>query len=146
MQSRCPNCRRCRSSSGSASSAQPRPDRLGRDQSIFEIRSLLRTSTPSPLLIDMPFVWNFGELPLQIWQAPTRFNVWIEPFSFEWVRLIEGYAGTEQTNVRLPAHSLLAWADPERDARIARDVVARMRAATSEDIRNQWPPRRRRAN
>lgn len=103
-----------------------------RDQPIFEIRSLRRTSTPLPLSIDTPFLWSFGELrvPLEIWQALTRYNVWIEPVLIsEWVRLVEGYAGTSQPNVRQLAHSLLAWADPERDTRIARDAVARMRAA-----------------
>jgi SAM-dependent methyltransferase len=102
------------------------------DQPIFEIRSLRRTSTPSPLSVDTPFLWSFGELrvPLQIWQALTRYNVWIEPVLIsEWVRLMEAYAGTSQPNVRQLAHSLLAWADPERDTRIARDAVTRMRAA-----------------
>lgn len=102
------------------------------DQSIFEIRSSRRTSTPSPLAIDTPFLWSFGELrvPLQIWQALTRYNVWIEPVLIaEWIRLMEGYAGNGQPNVRQLAHSLLAWADPERDTRIAREAVARMRAA-----------------
>lgn len=102
------------------------------DQPIFEIQSLRRTGTPSPLTIDTPFLWSFGELrvPLQIWQALTRYNVWIEPVLVsEWVRLMEGYAGTSQPNVRQRAHSLLAWSDPERDTRIARDAVTRMRAA-----------------
>ncbi len=102
------------------------------DQPIFEIQSLRRTGTPSPLTIDTPFLWSFGELrvPLQIWQALTRYNVWIEPVLVsEWVRLMEGYAGTSQPNVRQRAYSLLAWSDPERDTRIARDAVTRMRAA-----------------
>jgi hypothetical protein len=102
------------------------------DQSIFEIRPLRRASTPSHLSIDTPFLWSFGELrvPLQIWQALTRYNVWIEPVLIsEWVRLMEAYAGNTQPNARQLAHSLLAWADPERDTRIARDAVSRMRAA-----------------
>jgi hypothetical protein len=102
------------------------------DQPIFEIRSLRRGSTPSPLSIDTPFLWRFGELrvPLQIWQALTRYNVWIEPVLIsEWVRLMEGYAGSGQPNVRQLAHSLLAWADPERDTRIAPEAVTRMRDA-----------------
>jgi SAM-dependent methyltransferase len=102
------------------------------DQPIFEIRSLRRTTTPSPLSVDMPFLWSFGELrvPLQIWQALTRYNVWIEPVLIsEWVRLVEGYAGSGEPNVRQLAHSLLAWADPERDTRIAREAVTRMRDA-----------------
>lgn len=102
------------------------------DQPIFDIQSLRRTNTSSPLSIDAPFLWSFGELrvPLQIWQALTRYNVWIEPVLIsEWVRLMEGYAGAGQTNVRQLAHSLLAWADPERDTHIARDAVTRLRAA-----------------
>jgi len=42
---------------------------------------------------------------------------------------MEAYAGTSQPNVRQLAHSLLAWADPERDTRIAREAVTRMRAS-----------------
>jgi hypothetical protein len=102
------------------------------DQPIFEIQSQRRTSTTSPLSIDTPFLWSFGELrvPLEIWQALTRYNVWIEPVLIsEWVRLIEGYAGTSRPDVSQLAYSLLAWADPERDTRIARDAVTRMRAA-----------------
>jgi SAM-dependent methyltransferase len=102
------------------------------DQSIFDILPLRRPSTPSSLLVDAPFLWSFGELrvPIQIWQALTRYNVWIEPVLItEWVRLMEGYAATSQPNVRQLAHSLLAWDDPERDTGIARDAVTRMRAA-----------------
>ncbi len=102
------------------------------DQSVFEIQLLRRTNAPSPLSIDAQFLWSFGELrvPLQIWQALTRYNVWIEPVLIsEWVRLMEGYAGTGQPNVRQLAHPLLAWSDPERDTRIARDAVTRLRAA-----------------
>lgn len=38
------------------------------DQPIFDIQPSRRTSAPSPLTIDMPFLWSFGELrvPLQI--------------------------------------------------------------------------------
>jgi SAM-dependent methyltransferase len=102
------------------------------DQPIFEIRSLRRSASPAPLSIDMPFLWGFGELrvPSQIWQALTRYNVWIEPVLIaEWVRLVEGYAGSAVPNVRLLANSLLTWADPERDTRVAREAVARVRAA-----------------
>ena len=51
------------------------------DQPIFEIVPKRRIATPSPLVIDAPFLWSFGELrvPLQIWQALGRYNVWIEP-------------------------------------------------------------------
>ena len=102
------------------------------EQPIFEIVPQRRMATPSPLSIDAPFLWSFGELrvPLQMWQALGRYNVWIEPVLIaEWLRLMEGYAGTSAADVRQRASSLLVWADPERDTRVARDAVARMRAA-----------------
>jgi SAM-dependent methyltransferase len=102
------------------------------DQPIFEIIAQRRIATPLPLTIDAPFLWSFGELrvPLQIWQALGRYNVWIEPVLIaEWLRLMEGYAGASAPHVRQLAQPLLVWADPERDTRIARDAVAQMRAA-----------------
>jgi SAM-dependent methyltransferase len=102
------------------------------DQPIFEIVPQRRIATPLPLTIDAPFLWSFGELrvPLQIWQALGRYNVWIEPVLIaEWLRLMESYAGASAPHVRQLGQSLLVWADPERDTRIAREAVARMRAA-----------------
>lgn len=102
------------------------------DEPIFEIKPLRRTATPAHLPVDDAFMWSFGEMrvPLQIWQALTRYNVWVEPVLVsEWVRLIEGYAGNQRANVRQLAHALLAWSDPERDTRIARAAVARLREA-----------------
>ncbi|MGZ8291829.1 MAG: class I SAM-dependent methyltransferase [Telluria sp.] len=101
------------------------------DQPIFEILPSRRAATPSPLRIDDAFLWSFGALhvPLQIWNALTRYNVWVEPVLVtEWVRLIEGYAGGRLPNVRQLAQSLLVWAEPERDTKLARAAVARIRA------------------
>jgi hypothetical protein len=52
--------------------------------------------TPDPLQIDEAFLWSLGDfrIPLEIWQALTHYNVWIEPVLVsEWVRLIESYCG-----------------------------------------------------
>lgn len=101
------------------------------DQPIFEVIKLRVTSAPALLRIDEAYLWSFGELriPLQIWHALTRYNVWVEPVLVsEWVRLIEGYAGNRISNVRALAQSLLTWADPERDTRVARAAVDRIRA------------------
>jgi hypothetical protein len=102
------------------------------DQPLFEIIPQLRVATPVPLTIDAPFLWSFGELrvPLQIWQALDRYNVWIEPVLIaEWLRLMESYAGASAPHVRQLGQSLLFWADPERDTRVALAAVGRMRAA-----------------
>jgi SAM-dependent methyltransferase len=101
------------------------------DENIFHIRHLRRTPTPSTLLIDDPFLWSFGEfhVPLPIWDALSHYNVWVEPVLIaEWVRLMEGYAGQLGPDIRQAAHTLLAWADPERDTRFARAAVERLRA------------------
>lgn len=99
---------------------------------IFEVRARRQSAAPARLAIDDAFLWSFGELrvPLPIWQALTRYNVWVEPVLVaEWVRLIEAYDGKRLPDVRQRAHALLAWADPERDTRIARAAVARLREA-----------------
>lgn len=101
------------------------------DENIFHIKHQRRTSTPSKLRIDDPFLWSFGEfhVPLQIWDALSHYNVWVEPVLVtEWVRLMESYAGQLGPVLSQTAYSLLAWADPERDTRLARDSVERLRA------------------
>ncbi|MES2898670.1 MAG: class I SAM-dependent methyltransferase [Pseudomonadota bacterium] len=100
------------------------------DEPIFQVRHRRPTSAPALLRIDEPYLWSFGELriPLPIWHALTRYNVWVEPVLVsEWVRLIEGYAGSQIANVRQLAQSKLVWADPERDTRLARAAVDRIR-------------------
>lgn len=102
------------------------------DNPIFDISRRPQTSTSSPLLIDGAFLWSLGEfrIPLEIWQALTHYNVWIEPVLVsEWVRLMENYSAGQRSDVRALAHTLLTWADPARDTSIARAAVERMRAA-----------------
>jgi hypothetical protein len=101
------------------------------DQPIFEIVRRRQVSTPPLLRIDDAFLWSFGDfcVPLEIWQALTHYNVWIEPVLVsEWVRLIEAYAANQIPDVRMLAHRLLAWVDPARDTNFARAAVERIRA------------------
>jgi SAM-dependent methyltransferase len=102
------------------------------DNPIFEVTRRRQIPTPSPLQIDETFLWSLGDfrIPLEIWQALTHYNVWIEPVLVsEWVRLIESYCADGRPDVRTFAHSLLAWVDPARDTSFARAAVDRMRAA-----------------
>ncbi|WP_075793413.1 class I SAM-dependent methyltransferase [Massilia putida] len=102
------------------------------DNPIFEVTRRRMVPTPSPLQIDEAFLWSLGDfrIPLEIWQALTHYNVWIEPVLVsEWVRLIESYCSDGRPDVRTLAHSLLAWVDPARDTSFARAAVDRMRAA-----------------
>lgn len=101
------------------------------DENIFHIKHQRRTSTPSSLRIDDPFLWSFGEfhVPLPIWDALSHYNVWVEPVLVtEWVRLMESYAGQLGPAISQTAYSLLAWADPERDTRFARTAAERLRS------------------
>jgi hypothetical protein len=102
------------------------------DKPIFDVTRRRMVPTPSPLQIDEAFLWSLGDfrIPLEIWQALTHYNVWIEPVLVsEWVRLIESYCNDGRPDVRTLAHSLLAWVDPARDTSFARAAVDRMRAA-----------------
>lgn len=102
------------------------------DNPIFDITRRRQASMPAQLLIDDAFLWSVGDfrIPLEIWQALTHYNVWIEPVLVsEWVRLIEGYSAGERPDVRMLAHALLAWVDPARDTGFARAAVERIRAA-----------------
>ncbi len=102
------------------------------DEPIFQIERRRMASTPPRLVVDDAFVWSFGDfrIPLEIWQALAHYNVWIEPVLVsEWVRLIETYAANRRSDVRPLAHGLLAWVDPARDTRLAREAVERLRAA-----------------
>jgi SAM-dependent methyltransferase len=102
------------------------------DNPIFEVTRRRQIPTPSPLQIDEAFLWSFGDfrVPLEIWQALTHYNVWIEPVLVsEWVRLIEAYCVDGRSDVRQLAHALLAWVDLARDTSFARAAVDRIRAA-----------------
>lgn len=102
------------------------------DKPIFEVSRRRQSSTPERLLIDEPFLWSLGDfrVPPELWQALSHYNVWVEPVLIsEWVRLMENYAGRLRPDIRALAHTLLAWADPVRDTRLARTAVERIRAA-----------------
>jgi SAM-dependent methyltransferase len=102
------------------------------DNPIFEVTRRRMVSTPAQLQIDEAFLWSLGEfrIPLEIWQALTHYNVWIEPVLVaEWVRLIDGYCTDGRPDIRTLAYSLLAWVDPARDTSFARAAVERIRAA-----------------
>lgn len=101
------------------------------DNPIFEVTRRRQIPTPSPLQIDNAFLWSLGDfrIPLEIWQALTHYNVWIEPVLVsEWVRLIESYSSGGRSDVRMLANALLAWVDRARDTSFARAAVDRMRA------------------
>jgi SAM-dependent methyltransferase len=110
------------------------------DNPIFEVTRRRMVSTPAQLQIDEAFLWSLGDfrIPLEIWQALTHYNVWIEPVLVsEWVRLIESYCNDGRPDIRALAFSLLAWVDPARDTSFARAAVDRIRS-TGKPVYCVW--------
>lgn len=101
------------------------------DKQIFDVIRRRQISTPLSLQLDETFLWSLGDfrIPLEIWQALTHYNVWIEPVLVaEWARLIDAYSPENMPDMRARTLSLLAWVDPARDTSLARAAVDRMRA------------------
>lgn len=81
--------------------------------------------------IDEPYLWSFGSfrIPLDVWHALERFSVWIEPsLETEWKRLMTMYLRRQNRPVeRSFMEQALAWYEPQRDVRLARERVAALR-------------------
>lgn len=91
---------------------------------ILSVTRLGRVPSQSRLLLDEAYLSTFGylRLPLHLYTALQRFDVWIEPALIaEWLRLIKGYA--QRQGRQMDDHVLaqaLQWSDPERDVALAR--------------------------
>lgn len=110
---------------------------------VFEA-SLAGPRIRGSLALDADTLWAFGSLsmPGHIWRAMQRLGPWIEPvLSAEWARMVRGYA--ERQGRALAAgevETALAWIEPTRDVRVAREV-ALARIATGEAVRCVWSDR-----
>jgi len=87
---------------------------------------------PPRLVIDPDYLQSFGELrvPLHLWRALVRHDVWIEPaLMAEWVRLMEGYARGQGRELD-PAVVVRAmrWHEPNRDVAFVRRTAASLMA------------------
>jgi SAM-dependent methyltransferase len=79
------------------------------------------------LVLDAEMLRAYGILtvPGHIWRAMQRLGAWIEPVLVaEWARLVRGY-GERMGRTVVPGEveQALAWLDPVRDTRIARNVA-----------------------
>ncbi len=97
------------------------------------------------LSLDAETLLSFGTLavPGHVWRAMQRLSAWIEPvLAAEWARLIRGYAQRQGT---APApgeiEAALAWTEPTRDVRAAREA-ALSRAAAGRGLSCVWSGRR----
>jgi SAM-dependent methyltransferase len=88
------------------------------DQRVFHVESA-RTSKPKgALLLDHTFLASLGKfyVPVHVWDALTRFSVWIEPALVnEWLSLMTAYQNNQQKGFTKTDYlHALNWDDPKR--------------------------------
>ena len=98
-----------------------------------------------PIALDAETLTAFGTLtvPGHVWRAMQRLGPWIEPvLAAEWARMVHGY-GERQGHTYAPGEieAALAWVEPVRDVRLARDV-ALSRMAAGAEVSCVWSGRR----
>ena len=111
---------------------------------VFGAKSTAAGRAPDAVTLDEPYLASFGDLrmPLHLWKTLQRFDAWIEPAVVaEWIRLMKGYATSQgRTISEHAAAQALAWAEPERDVRIAREQA--VRAMADAPLHCVWSGRR----
>ena len=103
-----------------------------------------RALTSHDLALDAETLAQFGTLsvPGHVWRAMQRLGSWIEPvLAAEWAWLTRAYAERQgRTLAPGEVEAALAWTEPTRDVRIAREaVLARM--AAGQRLRCVWSGR-----
>jgi SAM-dependent methyltransferase len=96
------------------------------------------------LALDVDTLSAFGTLtvPGHVWRAMQRLGPWIEPvLSAEWARMIRGYAERQgRTLAPGEVEAALAWIEPVRDVKVAREA-ALSRIAAGLPVRCVWSDR-----
>ena len=99
----------------------------GGSNPLFKTDSKASHLCPKELLLDESYFLGFGEMviPLTLWRALSRFDVWIEPALVnEWIRLMESYAtGQGRALDPLAVARAMAWTNPERDVALIRKIA-----------------------
>lgn len=108
-----------------------------------------RTPRSASLVLDGESLSRFGSItvPGHVWRAMQRLGAWIEPVLVaEWARLIRGYA-TGQGRDLSPglAETALAWVEPNRDVKVARNIALAM-IGTSDPVQCVWSGQRLRVD
>jgi protein-L-isoaspartate O-methyltransferase len=103
-----------------------------------------RRARPDTLRLDDAYLSSFGEfhVPAALWIALQRYTVWIEPtIEAEWARLMQRFAeGQGRTLDRAALARAMAWPDPARDVRVARERALALIETT--DLRCAWSDKR----
>jgi SAM-dependent methyltransferase len=110
---------------------------------VFPIARSGTASRPRALTLNAEYLTSFGELlmPLHLWRALQRYDAWIEPaLVSEWAKLMKGYAEGQGRHIDdAQIAQSMAWSDPSRDVRIAREQA--MRLIGSEKLYCVWTGR-----
>ncbi len=111
---------------------------------VFSSKPERRGAVPDTLRIDESYLASFGEcyIPSALWVALQRYTVWIEPaIEAEWARLMKRYAeGQGRTLDPIALAQAMAWPDPDRDVRAARERALALLEVTN--LRCVWSGRR----
>ena len=98
----------------------------GSDARVFEARTA-RAPRSQSLVLDGDTLAMFGTIsvPGHVWRAMQRLGAWIEPVLVaEWARLTRSYAAGQGSELPLGVvEAALAWTEPNRDVRLARDIA-----------------------
>lgn len=111
---------------------------------VFGARTTRARRAPR-LTLDAETLGSFGTLsvPGHVWRAMQRLSAWIEPvLAAEWARLVSGYAQRQSMPLRPgEVEAALAWTEPTRDVRVAREVALAQLSA-GDELRCVWSDRR----
>lgn len=98
----------------------------GTDKSVFEVE-IYRTKKLNQVTLDFDYLSSIGKIniPTEIWNALTRFSIWIEPTLVnEWINLMSGYANNQKRGFgRADYFEALRWENPERSTQAVRSRV-----------------------
>lgn len=94
---------------------------------IFHVDIHRSTKPQSTMIFDFNFLSSLGHffIPKKMWDALTRFSVWIEPALInEWVTLMSGYSlNKQQALTKVDYLNALNWESPERTTLRVRNRV-----------------------
>ncbi len=103
------------------------PTLRGRADAVFNVDLARSQPATDGLILDFDFLKSFGSfyVPKHIWDALTRYSVWIEPALInEWAALMAGYGkNRERQYSKLDYLNALTWDDPERTTTRVRNRV-----------------------
>ena len=101
----------------------------GTKDPLFRVGKARSRALPG-LLLDEEYLRSFGEMlvPVHIWNALSRYDVWIEPaLQSEWMRLMQGYLdrlGIEKNPREM--FEAMKWSEPRRDVSAVREIAQRL--------------------